>query len=215
MPNTDPAAKAWQEKRSGAFGRAVASRRNTLKLTASQLAGRTKLFGYPITRSTIARIEGNHRAGKIDLAEVVTLAMALETSPIQLLFPDLVDGFVEVLPNHPMTSVHAMEWFAGMGEPYPLELWTSLAEAGASEQDLEKVGKLNDAWFSGVAAVRHARRISSLRDFQRSLTHHPTTVDHPDIKVIVETANQLADAEDEARQYGLIVNDPTEVDDDG
>lgn len=33
--------------------------------------------------------------------------------------------------------------------------------------------------------------------------------------MIVETANQLAEAEDEAREYGLIVNDPTEVDDDG
>jgi hypothetical protein len=107
-----------------------------------------------------------------------------------------------------------MEWFAGMGEPYPLELSTGLAEAGASKQDLEKLDKVNDAWFRGAAAVRHARRISSLRDFSRSLTHHPKTVDHPDIKVIVETAEQLFDAEEEARQYGLIVNDSTEVDDD-
>ena len=113
MPNIDPAAKAWQERRSAAFGHAVSNRRNALGLTASQLAERTKELGYPMTRSTVARIEGNHRAGKVDLAEVLALAAALDVAPVALLFPNLPDGEVERLPGDCGSAAAAVWWFTG------------------------------------------------------------------------------------------------------
>ncbi len=119
MPNVDERAKAWQEQRSRRFGQAVAARRNDLGLTAVQLSERTRAIGYPMTRSTIARIEGNHRAGKIDLAEIVTLAAALDTAPGLLLFPDLVDGAVEVVPDRVMSSSDAWAWFSANGDLDP------------------------------------------------------------------------------------------------
>ncbi len=85
---------------SGVLGVAVLWRRKALKLTALQLAERTKALGYPITRVAISKIEGNKRAGKLDLAELLTLAAALEIPPALLLFPDYPsDDRAEVLPD--------------------------------------------------------------------------------------------------------------------
>lgn len=106
-------AKRWASDRAGEFGEAVKMWRERRKLSAAALARLTEEIGYPITRGTIAKIEGNHRAGKVDLAEVVTLAAALEVAPIELLYPNLADGPVEVLPGEQVSSWKAVERFGG------------------------------------------------------------------------------------------------------
>lgn len=114
MPNIDLDAKAWQEAGSKRFGQAIASLRVAQGLTAVQLSARTKELGYPITRSTIARIEGDHRAGKVDLAELIVLAAALNTSPLNLIYPGPYDDDVEVLPGRETSALHAAQWFSGI-----------------------------------------------------------------------------------------------------
>ena len=52
-------------------GAAVKARRNALKLAAVDLAERTKALGYPVNRVAISKIEGNLRAGKLDVAELL------------------------------------------------------------------------------------------------------------------------------------------------
>jgi transcriptional regulator with XRE-family HTH domain len=198
MPNIDPEAKAWQEARSKAFGRAVADHRNALGLTASQLSDRTRTLGFPITRSTIARIEGNHRAGKVDLSEVTTLAAALDLSPIQLIFPDLVDGLVQLLPTRTMTSANAAAWFDGTGPPLPREV-----EPAVNDDEADAV---NAAQYHSAVAVRHANRITHLRGLLSSMLRHPA-LNHPDSQIIVSTVNDLEDAKDDARHFGLVVED--------
>lgn len=104
MPNIDPRAKAWELELSRRVGAAVQRLRTELGLTAVQLSERTRGLGYPISRVAITKIENNSRTGKLDVAEWITLAYALDVAPGALLYPDLPDGRVEVLPGWVLPS---------------------------------------------------------------------------------------------------------------
>lgn len=134
MPNIDPDVKAWELDLAARFGEAVQKRRSALHLTAQQLAQRTADLGYPVTRVAISKIEGNKRAGKVDVAELIVLAKALELPPILLLYPGFPEGYdvtidesygpgesfsisfpadVQTLPGQRESSRDAALWFAG------------------------------------------------------------------------------------------------------
>lgn len=113
MPKSDDQAKLWQERRAAEFGRAVQNARKAQGISASQLAEVTRTVGYPIHRATIAKIESNSRSGKVDLAEVIVLAQALRVPPVELLYPDLLGGKVEVWPGFESSSFEAVQWFSG------------------------------------------------------------------------------------------------------
>jgi transcriptional regulator with XRE-family HTH domain len=92
----------------------VSWRRRALNLTASELSRRTAELGYPVTRGAIAKIESNLRAGKIDVAEVLVLAAALDIPPVLLLFPQLsTDGGSPVLPGRTTKDDEAVRWMSG------------------------------------------------------------------------------------------------------
>lgn len=95
------------------IGTAIGERRRARGMSAVQLSARTAEFGYPITRGTIAKIESNSRGGKLDLAEIMVLAAALDVPPILLIFPDGPFRRVEVLPEMQDDSIHAAMWFTG------------------------------------------------------------------------------------------------------
>lgn len=113
MPNIDEDARAWQLEWSGRIGHAVQQRRKALGLTAGQLATRTEALGYPINRVAISKIEGNNRAGKMDVAEVAILGAALNIPPVMLLYPGLPHTSYRDLPNSEHTALDALLWFTG------------------------------------------------------------------------------------------------------
>lgn len=107
-------AKAWAAETARRVGAEVRRLRSDVHgLSAVQLAERTAELGYPITRGTLAKIESNSRAGKLDVSELVVLAKALRVPPLQLLFSALPDGPVDVLPNVTVRSRDAVTWFSG------------------------------------------------------------------------------------------------------
>jgi transcriptional regulator with XRE-family HTH domain len=115
MPNIDPGAREWELDLAGRIGKAVASRRKALGLTAVEVADRTKELGYPITRVAVAKIENNGRAGKIDVAEILVLAAALDLPPVLLLLPSYPDGEAELLPGRPAKDGDSLAWITGTG----------------------------------------------------------------------------------------------------
>jgi transcriptional regulator with XRE-family HTH domain len=115
MPNVDLVAKNWEKELARRVGSAVQARRKQLGLTAQQLAERTKGASYHVTRVAISKIEGNLRAGKLDVAELLALAAALEISPALLVFPGFPDGSVEVLPGLRADNEAAVKWWGGRG----------------------------------------------------------------------------------------------------
>jgi hypothetical protein len=114
MPNIDERAKAWEQEQAVRVGKAVAARRAELnKMTALELAARTKALGYPISRVAITKIENGTRAGKLDVAELVVLAEALEMAPMALMYAGAPDAQVEYLPGETVPTLDALRRFAG------------------------------------------------------------------------------------------------------
>jgi transcriptional regulator with XRE-family HTH domain len=116
MPNIHPGAKAWEADLAARVGRAVYRRRKALGLTAQQLAQRTTDLGYPVTRVAVSKIEGNTRAGKLDVAELLVLSAALRIPPVLLLLPGYgrSNDAVEILPGRKAESSDAARWFGGL-----------------------------------------------------------------------------------------------------
>jgi transcriptional regulator with XRE-family HTH domain len=104
-------ARAWASELAEAFGKAVQLHRKRLGLSAVQLSNRCAEIGYPITRATLAKIETNGRNSKMDLAEILTLAAALEVGPGDLAFPGYPYGLTRATPRATMPSVTARCWF--------------------------------------------------------------------------------------------------------
>lgn len=113
MPNIDQAAKDWQVEWAGRIGAAIQDRRKKLKLTAQQLSQRTEQLGYPISRVAISKIESNSRAGKVEVAEIAVLGMALGIPPVMLLYPGLPHTSIRYLPGFQHYSIDALRWFTG------------------------------------------------------------------------------------------------------
>jgi hypothetical protein len=82
-------------------------------MTAVQLAERTKELGYPVSRVAVTKIENNTRAGKLDVAELLVLAHALDLPPGLLLFPGYPQGVLNVLPGRSVDNEAAMGWLSG------------------------------------------------------------------------------------------------------
>ncbi|WP_272865886.1 helix-turn-helix domain-containing protein [Mycobacteroides abscessus] len=103
---------AWHRATSERVGKAVASRRKELRMTAQQLADKCAELKVPIHRTTITKIE-NGRA-RFDLGELLILAAALELPPMSLLLPNILET-VEVLPGKEVGGATALGWFIGAG----------------------------------------------------------------------------------------------------
>jgi hypothetical protein len=79
-----------------------------------ELARRTAELGYPISRGATAKIESEVRSGKIDVAEVLVLAAALDIPPVLLLFPQFsTDGGAVVVPGVMASEDEAVRWMSG------------------------------------------------------------------------------------------------------
>ncbi|WP_074244938.1 helix-turn-helix domain-containing protein [Mycobacteroides abscessus] len=84
------------------------------KRSAQWLADRTIELGYPISRAQIANYESGRKKG-LDIAELIVIAAALDTSPVTLIYPGPYDRAVEFLPGCETQELVAAEWFSAAG----------------------------------------------------------------------------------------------------
>ncbi|NIL78388.1 helix-turn-helix transcriptional regulator [Rhodococcus sp. B10] len=133
-------------------------------LSAAKLADRTYDIGYGISRSVVADLE-NGRKKSLDVSELLVLAAALGVSPVQLVFPNLPKGNVEVLPGLDQESHDALQWFSGeAGLMKPTNDWVDgengePSEVWAREQfdpKNDRVSIVRD-WLQALQAMRKAR----------------------------------------------------------
>lgn len=133
------------------FGEAVQAARKVKGWTAQQLSDRTTELGYPISRSAIANTESGRKKA-LDLTEVLILAKALDVSPLELIYPGLLDAEVEVTPGVVVRSSDAALAFAGAQDYNPL------FDIAVTEQDLKVVDDPN-----GYKRIASARRDAKRR----------------------------------------------------
>ncbi|MGP5118311.1 helix-turn-helix domain-containing protein [Corynebacterium casei] len=137
MSNNEPQkryleGKEWQDTIAEHFGNAVQAIRLKRGLSAAKLSDLTKLAGFHISRSTIAKIESNTRSGKIDVTELLVLSATLEVPPVLLIFPNYPDGRAHPLPGTETSSFDAVQWLSGEARmtghpnvsyyPHPVEI---------------------------------------------------------------------------------------------
>ncbi|WP_374026434.1 hypothetical protein [Mycobacterium sp. HNNTM2301] len=110
VANDDPGEK-WASELVKRVGLAVKKARDGK--SAAWLSERTAELGYRISPTVIAKLDSGHRGNVLNVAELLVLAAALEVPPLVLLYPDLADGEVELIPGRPGSSWDAYLWATG------------------------------------------------------------------------------------------------------
>lgn len=103
----------WERGALQALGRGIRKARDLRKLSQEALAHRAGL-----SKGAIMNLEST--SGRVrqlpSIGTLIRIAAALEVPPVALLYPDLPDGEVEILPDVFGASFHAVQWFSGEGE---------------------------------------------------------------------------------------------------
>jgi transcriptional regulator with XRE-family HTH domain len=102
----------WQTRLTRLIAAAIRRRREAGKLSAQQVADRCDRLGFPVPRSVIANLE-NGRRESLSVAELLTLAAALEVAPLELLVPLGREPDAEILPGIHVPTWDAAQWVAG------------------------------------------------------------------------------------------------------
>lgn len=189
-------AAEWRREFVERVGKAVQAARG--KRSAQWLADRTAEIGTPISRTAISNLE-NGRKGTIDLADLTVLAAALRVPPVQLIFPDLIDGPVEVIPNVTVDSHEAMAWFTG-------EDWaeSSRTTPVMRHLDMDADGNFNDEQiaeaFINARPVNLARALRiMIGSILRTESEIERAQEASDDKRVSELQMQVANLESSAR----------------
>ncbi|WP_167107247.1 hypothetical protein [Mycobacterium sp. DL592] len=101
----------WAKELVKRIGKEVKAARGSK--SAVWLSDRTAELGYRISPTVIAKLDSGHRGEVLSVAEWLILSAALGITPMALLFPDIPDGPVEMLPGVEGTAFSAAMWVAG------------------------------------------------------------------------------------------------------
>lgn len=102
----------WAKELVARVGRAIKAGRGGR--SAAWLSDRTAELGYRVSPTVIAKLDTGHRGSVLSVPELIVLAAALNTSPVNLVYPGPYDAEVEVVPgseNRP--QFEAAQWFSG------------------------------------------------------------------------------------------------------
>ncbi len=109
------------------------------KLHQQQLAERLAALGRPMAQTGLSRLEDGKR--RIDVDDLVALAVALNVSPARLLLPDTEDlqDLVRPVPNVEVQVWRLWEWLSGQ-RPLPV------ADSATAREEREHLRDFRDAW---------------------------------------------------------------------
>ncbi|PKV76553.1 hypothetical protein ATK86_7485 [Nocardia fluminea] len=150
---------------------------------------------------------------------LVRLALALGVPPIELIYPELPDGPVEVWPDQQATSFQAVQWFSG--ESTAGDLAPDTDEPRGSNERLrlsrerervrELVSGMGDAWISDRV------RSNAERELRRSVTEsiERVSLGMAELRSLMSRggwqwgagAGDVAQLEDRMRRAGMVVSD--------
>ena len=103
----------WEVDQAHRTGREVQRLRKAAGLTAQQLGERAGELGLKMTRQAISDLE-NGRRRYVTTAELVILAVALDTPPVCLVYPGPYERSIEIIPGREGAEFDAAQWFSGI-----------------------------------------------------------------------------------------------------
>jgi hypothetical protein len=179
---------SWEEvvvKRIGAAAKKVRGTKS-----AAWLSQRTKDLGYQIPATVIAKLDSGHRGSVLSVPELLIIAAALDVPPLGLVFPDLPDGQVEIIPRYPGSSFNAYLWAAGMAP--------SFVNPGARPKLALLVNAVRDRW----TALKEVGRLNT-----RASTEPDQTTRDAYRATFEAAKRQLAQINTEISELGGVIND--------
>lgn len=138
-----PPPQNWAEEQ--AYNVAMEIRRLRGKLSTQKLSERTKDLGHEVTRAVLSDLE-NGRRRHVTVAEITVLAMALDTAPIALLYPDAIEGETQMLPDVDAGQRFAMQWFCGLVDAGSMAGKALYANSAAYAKNLRRVEISREIW---------------------------------------------------------------------
>lgn len=112
MAKDDDPGKVWARALVERVGKAVKEARKGK--SAVWLSDRTAELGYRISPTVIAKLDSGHRGDVLSVPELLVLAAALNTSPVNLVYPGPYQNKVEILPGSESEEIVAVQWFSGI-----------------------------------------------------------------------------------------------------
>lgn len=125
---TEMQSKEWHEEIIQNIGRAMEKARDGK--SDRWIAERTDHMGNPLSRTAVSEYRRGVRRS-ISVTDWLTLAAALGVPPVSLLFPDLPDGTIDLLPAlGEVNQLDALLWVSGERQTLPdgCDLLFSLAD---------------------------------------------------------------------------------------
>lgn len=169
-------AEGWAQGLHARIGRAIRSARAGRRMSAQQVADETERLRYPVTRSQIANYESG-RKQSLDIAELMTIAAALEVPPLSLILSGHPDREIEFLPGQMATTAAALAWFTGddaydpntvpaqASSASPLALVLDLTrERAATHRELEQAKATFELLGQPADDSRRIKHIADLTD---------------------------------------------------
>ncbi|MFC9761380.1 helix-turn-helix domain-containing protein [Rhodococcus jostii] len=203
---------AWAEETITRIARAIREARG--ERSAQWLADRTAELGHPISRVAISNLEVGRKSG-LDIADLIILARALEVSPVQLIYPGLMDEPVEVVPQQSISSADALFWFTGEGAPNPGVRDAQLAELAGEKLPQDEVEKFHENRRAmeasvPVGTVRDYYSMKETLDRAIARARHPATskdLQEVLVKQVQDTQTRIDELLKFMRSEGLVIGD--------
>ena len=155
-------------------------------MTSRDLSDRLSRLGQPILPSGLTKLDKGER--RVDVDDLVALAIALEVSPNMLLLPPEADGQeVELTPNMAATGSEAWAWacgdaplpqfhsrdhvhrFQGSARPHDPPVDTKKDEL--TDEQLRALRRVNEAVESAVSTGLHLKAVLSLAHYSHVIAH--------------------------------------------
>lgn len=125
------------------FAQRLREARDARRWTQQQLADAVAAIGARLDRTTIAKLEKGQREAHVK--ELVSLAAALDVSPMHLLLPWRLDAEVKLAPKLTVDGFDALKWASGQ---------RPLAEANRRTYDFMAPGVRTVVWKPGEPGSR-------------------------------------------------------------
>lgn len=135
---------------------AVRETRKAAGLSAAQVSDRTSALGKPLSRAVISDLETG-RKKTLDVSELIVLAAALETSPVNLVFPGAYGAEIDPIPGVKLSQYEWAQWFSG------LSYWVIVRSQAGSKDDSRNKVTYATAWRRHTATLRKVRDLEAAR----------------------------------------------------
>lgn len=180
----------WSRELVKRIGRAMKEARGGK--SAAWLSERTAELGHRVSPTVIAKLDSGHRGSVLSVAELIVIAAALNTAPVNLVYPGPYDEAVEVLPGRDVFGFEAAQWFSG------IEAIESIV--GLQLEDLQHEGRPRysgadwNAWDRNTELLQQWRMLARLREIRAGLLESGSKVALEQLSAVNEQI-QMAEQE--------------------